>query len=566
MSNKIARTAPLLIALLSIPALCGAAASGAATAQAATTLYSSNTLVWQPQIAYRSASVRVAGPAGFIRDIDFGTARPAFSVQGLPDGTYTYEVSLGRVPSAALGEALANGARAEDGTAAPEVRAQIDALRATVSGTFTVSGGQLVSPDAAEPHSRAKAAGSAPVAVANANTVVADNQVVQGSLCVGLDCSSTESFGFDTIRLKENNTRILFMDDSTSAGFPNNQWQLTANDSTSGGANKFSIEDITNAKVPFTVTALAPTDSLFIASSGKVGFGTNSPGLNLHAKASDTPALRLEQDNTGGFTAQTWDIGANEANWFVRDLTGGSRLPLRIRPGAPTSSIDIAASGSVGIGTASPNLGNVARAVTIATPNYTNGTSEFAALELAGAQSSDIAFGVVRFYNKGLVLAQIAGARDGADNVGSLRFLTGTSGALGERMRITAGGNVGIGTGAPTAKLHVQGDVLVAGNLHVQGACCGPDYVFDPSYRLASIDEQSLYMHEHRHLPALGPARTTADGHAEIDVFQQSKGMLEELEKAHLYIDALHREIEALKAEGAARDRELAAIKSRLGL
>jgi hypothetical protein len=90
--------------------------------------------------------------------------------------------------------------------------------------------------------------------------------------------------------------------------------------------------------------------------------------------------------------------------------------------------------------------------------------------------------------------------------------------------------------------------------------------VFDPSYRLASIDEQSLYMHEHRHLPALGPARTTADGHAEIDVFQQSKGMLEELEKAHLYIDALHREIEALKAEGAARDRELAAIKSRLGL
>ena len=35
-------------------------------------------------------------------------------------------------------------------------------------------------------------------------------------------------------------------------------------------------------------------------------------------------------------------------------MTGGSRLPFRIRPGAPTSSIDIAASGDVGIGTASP--------------------------------------------------------------------------------------------------------------------------------------------------------------------------------------------------------------------
>jgi hypothetical protein len=36
-------------------------------------------------------------------------------------------------------------------------------------------------------------------------------------------------------------------------------------------------------------------------------------------------------------------------------VTGGSRLPLRIRPGAPTSSVDIAATGDVGIGTASPD-------------------------------------------------------------------------------------------------------------------------------------------------------------------------------------------------------------------
>ena len=62
--------------------------------------------------------------------------------------------------------------------------------------------------------------------------------------------------------------------------------------------------------------------------------------------------MRLEQNNAGGFTAQTWDIAGNEANFFVRDVTGGSRLPFRIRPGAPTSSIDISADGDVGIGTA----------------------------------------------------------------------------------------------------------------------------------------------------------------------------------------------------------------------
>lgn len=47
-------------------------------------------------------------------------------------------------------------------------------------------------------------------------------------------------------------------------------------------------------------------------------------------------------------------MAGNEANFYIRDITGGSLLPFRIRPGAPTSSIDIAASGKVGINTATP--------------------------------------------------------------------------------------------------------------------------------------------------------------------------------------------------------------------
>jgi hypothetical protein len=189
---------------------------------------------------------------------------------------------------------------------------------------------------------------------AMADFVIPDDLIVQGSACVGLDCVDGESFGFDTIRLKENNTRIKFDDTSTSPGFPNNDWQLTANDSASGGLNKFSIENTTVATVPFTIVGPAPTNSLFVSSTGRVGLRTATPGLDLHISTSDTPAERLEQTTAGGFAAQTWDIGGNEANFFVRDVTGGSRLPFRIRPGAPTSSIDINASGNVGVGTASP--------------------------------------------------------------------------------------------------------------------------------------------------------------------------------------------------------------------
>ena len=113
---------------------------------------------------------------------------------------------------------------------------------------------------------------------AAADQVIADDLIVNGgSLCVGLDCVNGESFGFDTLRLKENNTRIKFDDTSASASFPNNDWQLTANDSANGGLNKFSIDDVTGSKVPFLIEAGAPTNALYVDSSGNIGFGRQNP-------------------------------------------------------------------------------------------------------------------------------------------------------------------------------------------------------------------------------------------------------------------------------------------------
>jgi hypothetical protein len=191
--------------------------------------------------------------------------------------------------------------------------------------------------------------------------VIPDDLIVQGSACVGLDCVSGETFNFDSIRLKENNTRIGFSDTSVSP-FPTRDCRLRANDSSSGGRNAFFIEDMGNASTgsespvttPFTIISGAVTNSIFLDSIGRLGLRTGTPVLDIHVNTSNTPAIRLEQNNSGGFTAQTWDIGGNEANFFVRDLTGGSRLPFRIRPGAPTSSVDISANGSVGVGLASP--------------------------------------------------------------------------------------------------------------------------------------------------------------------------------------------------------------------
>lgn len=335
-------------------------------------VFTPGTIEFQSGLPHDSITLVVTGPNGFTYTKEF-PGNPMLRLQdlrGAADGTYLYELRLTPHISGDTKKQLALARAANDDAAIDRIMTDAGLKNLPYqSGAFGILNGAILSPDAEEStshHASSTTASTPKSGTPSGSTgsgvnppakamdvVTADDIIVQGSACIGLDCVNNESFGFDTVRLKENNTRIKFDDTSTSSGFPNVDWQLTANDSASGGSNKFSIEDITNSKVPVTVIAAAPTNSVFVASSGKVGFGNASPGLNLHVTATDTPAVRMEQTNGGGFTAQTWDIGANEANWFVRDLTGGSRLPFRIRPGAPTSSIDIQASGNVGINTAS---------------------------------------------------------------------------------------------------------------------------------------------------------------------------------------------------------------------
>ncbi|HEX3109580.1 MAG TPA: hypothetical protein VHU41_10845, partial [Thermoanaerobaculia bacterium] len=248
-----------------------------------------STIEWQTAAPHDAVVLTISGANDFTFTKQFsGNAFLRLQDLGLQaGGTYTYDLRLVPHISASVRKQLADAREAGDDARIAQIRASAG-LDSTPyqSGAFSVANGAFVSPDAQEPAAPGKSAGqtmtttspststSASRALPGAkiqDVVTADDIIVQGSACIGLDCVNNESFGFDTIRLKENNTRIHFDDTSTSTGFPNVNWQLTANDSNSGGANKFSIDDLTNSKTPFTVTAAAPTNSLFIASNGKVG-------------------------------------------------------------------------------------------------------------------------------------------------------------------------------------------------------------------------------------------------------------------------------------------------------
>jgi hypothetical protein len=347
-----------VLVLLAVLAVIVGPATGAHAAEIAKPSFEATRVQWDTQAQFDRLVLTVSTPGGkvFRQEIASGQT-PEFdlsTVEGAVDGAYTWELRLVPRIDAEVRSALADARRQGDDAAIERLRAEgkVPAERVQ-SGSFIVKSGFIVASDAAEKSVKSTKEGMNNTTAAD--QVIADDLIVQGSACIGLDCVNNESFGFDTIRLKENNTRIKFEDTSTGTGFPTTDWQLTANDSASGGANKFSIEDITSATVPFTVTGAAPTNSIFVDSSGRLGLRTSTPVLDIHVSTSNTPALRLEQTSAGGFTAQTWDVAGNEANFFVRDVTGGSRLPFRIRPGAPTSSIDINASGNVGVGTASPS-------------------------------------------------------------------------------------------------------------------------------------------------------------------------------------------------------------------
>lgn len=201
---------------------------------------------------------------------------------------------------------------------------------------------------------------------AAAAQVIANDLIVQGSLCVGIDCISTESFSFDTIRLKENNLRIHFDDTSTSSGFAANDWRISINGSNAGDSSYFAVDDATLGTTPFKITAGASDNALFISSIGRIGLQTSSPATNLHISDGDTPSIRLDQTNISGFTPQAWEVSGNESSFFVRNATGTSRYPLRIRVAAPTNSVFVNDQGNVGLGTGSPGARLHAYAAAIA--------------------------------------------------------------------------------------------------------------------------------------------------------------------------------------------------------
>ena len=548
----------VVLTLLTTPALV------AETPHLAATQLGGTVVTWQPQVEYEQLTLRVVGPTGtFTRVFEEGEV-PFFdlaTLKGAVDGSYTFELTASPRLGPEVRKMLqAARERGEDLALERRLRTEgiLPAEPLIQSGYLTVTGGQFVDLGAQEPTGSGALQPRSPAGdgvsstggesvrnLSAADQVILDDLIVDGSACIGNDCVNGESFGFDTIRLKENNLRIKFQDTSSSASFPSNDWQLTANDSANGGANKFSIDDIDGGRTPFTIEASAPSNSLYVDDGGRLGLGTSTPVVELHVVDGDTPTLRLEQNGSSGFTPQTWDVAGNETNFFVRDVTNGSTLPFRIRPGAGSSSIIIDNNSNVLI-------------------NGANGTTADAALHVK--RSNGTASLLVQD------VTTTVGEREllTLENHGKTRFgvrnTNADSGAGATwRFAVLNTGDFEFskdGTGVAEFLLDGSGNLTITGSLTTAGGTT-PDYVFEPDYELPTLEELESFVRQNRHLPNIPSAREIEEAGA-INLTDFQMRLLEKIEELTLYTLGQEQSLTQLREENRYLQARLSSIEHML--
>jgi hypothetical protein len=389
----------------------------------------SDGIEWMPKVQYGKLILTVSCPDGTVFSKTFesgGTSYLGISDNGgkpLADGSFTYELVVSPLAH--------HGLRENPGTSGMNTALFRGGLIQT--GYFHVKGGKFVSPVPVETGI------SRPL-----DEVVYDDLIVDGSLCVGNDCYSGYTFGWDTIVLMENNLRIYFNDTSNTSSFPTNDWRIAVNDTTDGGGSYFALQDVSGGKTPFTIEAGAKTNTLYIDDDGQVGIGTSAPVFELHIKEGDTPSVRLQQDTSYGWPEQIWDIGGNETSFFIRDGSHAAKLPFRIEPDAPSSTLCLKADGKVGVGTWSPSA-----QFEIET------TGENAAVVFERTDGA-----------MGKFTARPSEVFIGSGSDDPVRIVSNNNKVI----TVESGGDVGIGLDNPSYKLHISGGAYCDGGAWVPGS------------------------------------------------------------------------------------------------
>jgi hypothetical protein len=211
-----------------------------------------------------------------------------------------------------------------------------------------------------------------------------------------------------------------------------------------------------------TVDTQNVSDALVInRTTGAVGIGTDSPSEELTVSKSDDARISITSSGTGkaAMTGLLEFDGSDGRHGYIGPVGGVMRLntdggyDILFQPGG-TEKVRFTSTGLVGIGTSSPSTYSAGGSnLVVANSNSGANAVGMSLVNPNAAVGTSVSLDFVP--NTNIALASISSPRTAANGATDLAFNTYTGSSMTEKMRITSGGDVGIGTTSPGGELEV---------------------------------------------------------------------------------------------------------------
>jgi hypothetical protein len=316
-----------------------------------------------------------------------------------------------------------------------------------------------------------------------------------------------------------------------TGGAPNANWFI--------GTNRGDLAAAADSLLFYKVVGNAGP-KMVLTDGGFLGVGTNAPAYKVHvADASNQVSISVGHPELSTTTATGYRLASwNDGNVYEDIKLGfGGALIYRYGQATEESSATtwmVMRSGALGLGTANPTAAlEISKASTPLALSY-------------GPEPAVYNLKINQVVTSSVVRWSFDQRNANNDYPNTLVF---------DR------GNVGIGTTNPTQKLSVNGtirakEVIVDTNW--------ADYVFEPNYRLAPLNEVESAIKQDGHLPGVPSAREIAE--RGVSVGEMQAKLLEKMEEMTLHLISHEKELAALRRENAELRQTLSKLSTHAGL